>query len=108
MKSTPARLAAAAVTVALAVAGCGGSSGGKPSSAATVSGTLNVFAAGSLTEAVTALGKQFEAAQHGVKVDFNFGASSALAEQINQGAPSDVFASASTKNMDAVVSAGGA
>src|SRR5438270_2920719 len=109
MKSTSFRVAAAAVTIALAVAACGGSSsGGKPSSSTAVSGTINVFAAASLTEAFTAMGKQFEAAHHGVKVDFNFGASSALAEQINQGAPSDVFASASTKNMDQVVSAGGA
>ena len=67
-----------------------------------------MFAAASLTEAFTTLGKQFDAAHPGVKVVFNFGPSSGLAEQINQGAPADVFASASTKNMDQVVSAGGA
>src|SRR5947209_8478097 len=111
MKPTPARhaaAAAAAVTVTLAVAGCGGSSGGKPASSTAITGTINVFAASSLTEAFTTLGKQFEAAHKGAKVDFNFDASSALAEQINQGAPADVFASASTKNMDQVVSAGDA
>jgi molybdate transport system substrate-binding protein len=104
------------VAVAAASAGCGGSSsGGTPaassspsSSANAVTGTINVFAAASLTEAFTTLGKQFEAAHPGVKVVFNFGPSSGLAEQINQGAPADVFASASTKNMDEVVSAGGA
>lgn len=111
------RGAAAVITVALAVAGCGGSSSGgnavaggsspSPSSSA-ISGTVNVFAAASLTEAFTTLGKQFEAAHPGVKVVFDFGPSSGLAEQINQGAPADVFASASTKNMDQVVSAGGA
>jgi molybdate transport system substrate-binding protein len=93
--------------MAVAVAGCGGSSSaGQPSGA--VSGTVNVFAAASLTEAFTTLGKQFQAAHPGVKVVFNFGPSSGLAEQINQGAPADVFASASTTNMDQVVTAGGA
>ena len=72
------------------------------------SGALTVFAAASLTESFTELGKQFEAANPGTKVTFSFGASSALAEQIKSGAPADVFASASPKNMDQVVSAGGA
>jgi len=44
----------------------------------------------------------------GDTVKFNFGASSALATQINSGAPADVFASASTKNMAQVVTAGNA
>jgi molybdate transport system substrate-binding protein len=67
-----------------------------------------VFAAASLTESFTELGKQFETANPGTKVTFSFAASSALAEQINSGAPADVFASASQKNMDQVVSAGNA
>jgi molybdate transport system substrate-binding protein len=109
--------AAAALGITVVVAGCGGSSSGGSSAASTstsptassaISGTINVSAAASLTEAFTTLGKQFEAAHPGVKVVFNFGASSTLAQQINQGAPADVFASASTKNMDQVVSAGGA
>ena len=54
------------------------------------------------------MGKQFESAHPGVKVVFSYGPSSGLAEQINQGAPADVFASASTTNMDQVVSAGAA
>ena len=53
-------------------------------------------------------GKQFEAAHPGVKVTFSFGASSALATQIINGAPADVFASASPKNMQQVVTAGDA
>src|SRR3954454_22864065 len=98
--------AAAAVPIVLTAAGCGGSSSrANPSSSVAISGTINVFAASSLTEAFTTLGKQFEAAHPGAKVDFNFAASSALAEQITQGAPADVFASASTKNMQEVVDA---
>ena len=54
-----------------------------------------MFAAASLTESFTQIGKDFEAANPGTKVTFNFAGSSALATQINQGAPADVFASAS-------------
>lgn len=101
-------LAALAATVALTLAGCGddtpaaSSSSDSPSSAASLSGTINVFAAASLTESFTQIGKDFEAAHPGVKVTFNFAGSSALAQQINQGAPADVFASAAPKNMDQV------
>src|SRR5215468_12060179 len=105
---------------AAAVAGCTSSSpssapaaGSSPTSPAasnpaTATGTITVFAAASLKGTFTQLGKQFEAAHPGDTVKFSFGASSALAEQINSGAPADVFASASTKNMDQVVSAGNA
>jgi molybdate transport system substrate-binding protein len=67
---------------------------------------ITVLAASSLTEAFTTLGKQFEKAHPGTKVQFSFGPSSGLAEQIQQGSPADVFASASTSNMDGVVKAG--
>ena len=71
-----------------------------------LSGTVNVFAAASLKEAFTKIGTQFEAAHPGTKVVFNFGPSSGLATQINQGAPADVYASASTKTMSQVVDSG--
>jgi molybdate transport system substrate-binding protein len=119
-RSRSGRTARAAGTATLAgalalagVAACGSSSGGSPSSGGTstsggVTGTITVLAASSLTEAFTTLGKQFEAAYPGTTVKFSFAASSALAEQVTQGAPADVFASASTKNMDQVTSAGDA
>ncbi|WKG13067.1 molybdate ABC transporter substrate-binding protein [Nocardia sp. PE-7] len=97
---------AMAGAVALAAAGCGNDTTTEPASADKISGTVTVFAAASLTETFTELGKQFEAAHPGVKVVYNFGASSALAEQIKQGAPADVFASAAPKNMQQVVDAG--
>ncbi len=65
--------------------------------------TLTVFAAASLTEAFTELAAQFEAEHPGATVALNFGASNALAEQINQGAPADVFASANAAQMEAAV-----
>jgi molybdate transport system substrate-binding protein len=61
---------------------------------------LIVSAAASLTNAFENLGKQFETANPGVKVILNFGASGALLQQIDKGAPVDVFASADQKTMD--------
>jgi molybdate transport system substrate-binding protein len=76
--------------------------------APTTSGSVNVFAAASLTEAFTEMGEAFERANPGVEVTFNFAASSALAQQINEGAPADVFASADEASMAQVTDAGDA
>ena len=84
------------------------SAGSSASASPSVTGSITVFAAASLKESFTTIGQQFEAANPGVKVTFSFAASSALAEQINSGAPADVFASASTTNMQQVVDKGGA
>jgi molybdate transport system substrate-binding protein len=72
-----------------------------------VSGAVTVFAAASLTDAFEEVATAFEGANPGTSVALNFGASSALREQILAGAPADVFASANTSNMDQVVEAGG-
>ena len=61
---------------------------------------LTVSAAASLTNAFQELGPQFEVANPGTKVLFNFGASGALLQQIAKGAPVDVFASADQETMD--------
>ncbi|MFH8380520.1 molybdate ABC transporter substrate-binding protein [Kitasatospora sp. NPDC018058] len=115
--------AAAAVALSLGVTACG-SDGGSTSSTASSSagsagtsgtgsapkahGDITVFAAASLKETFTDLGKKFEAANPGTKVTFNFGGSSALATSINSGAPADVFAAASPATMKTVTDAGGA
>jgi molybdate transport system substrate-binding protein len=65
--------------------------------------TLTVMAAASLTESFTELGKLFETQNPGVKVIFSFAGSQQLAQQLDQGAAADVFASASKKYMDAAV-----
>ncbi len=107
-------LAAIAAAAVLTLAACGSSSGSSgftspsSSSSSSVSGSITVFAAASLKESFGAIGKAFEAANPGTTVTFNFGASSTLATQITQGAPADVFASASTKTMDTVTAAGAA
>ncbi len=66
-------------------------------SAANSGATLTVSAAISLEDAFTQLGQAYEAAHPGVSVQFNFGASGDLEQQIAAGAPVDVFASASAK-----------
>src|SRR5262245_48454947 len=68
--------------------------------------TLTVFAAASLTDAFTEIGKNFEAANPGVTVVFNFAGSNQLAEQIGQGAPVDVFASANKTQMENAIKSG--
>ncbi|MEU1192387.1 molybdate ABC transporter substrate-binding protein [Streptomyces sp. NPDC005859] len=73
-----------------------------------VSGTVTVFAAASLKESFTTLGKEFEKAHPGTKVTFSFGGSDSLAASITGGAPADVFASASPKTMAIVTDAGDA
>jgi molybdate transport system substrate-binding protein len=64
---------------------------------------LTVFAAASLTGAFTEIGANFEAANPGVTVTFNFAGSQALRTQIEEGAPADLFASASGKEMDILI-----
>ncbi|SDT30593.1 molybdate transport system substrate-binding protein [Actinoplanes derwentensis] len=92
------RLAAAGLVALLALTACGDDT--------SASEPVTVFAAASLTESFTTIGKNFETANPGMKVTFNFAGSSALATQINEGAPADVFASASPKNMAVVTEAG--
>lgn len=84
-----------------------GAGSGSASSSSAITGTVTVLAAASLQGTFTDLGKKFEAAHPGVTVKLSFGASSALAQQINAGAPADVFASAAPKNMMQVQDKGG-
>ncbi|MCE7001121.1 molybdate ABC transporter substrate-binding protein [Saccharothrix sp. S26] len=91
---------ALALVALVVVAGCG-------TAEPTTGGQVTVFAAASLTETFTRLGEEFESANPGVDVVVNFGGSSGLAQQIGQGAPADVFASASPANMEQVVDGGG-
>lgn len=91
------RVLAAALASCLMLAGCSGGSG--------ASTQITVMAASSLTVPFDELAKQFEQAHPGVDVVTSYGASSTLATQIINGAPADVFASASQTNMDQVTSA---
>jgi len=90
-------------------AGCGGSSTAGPGAAIPAPSAsapptpvrLVVFAASSLTKALTAEGKAFEARHAGTTVTFSFAGSQALVAQVMQGAPADVLATADTASMAA-------
>lgn len=122
MPSTPAsfrparapRIGAALAALSLmGAAACGqvedgGQGGGSRGSGEAEEQTLTVFAAASLTESFTTLKDRFEDANPAVTVQLNFAGSSELAQQINEGAPADVFASANPENMDLVADEGNA
>ncbi|MFG2352921.1 molybdate ABC transporter substrate-binding protein [Streptomyces sp. NPDC048521] len=106
------QLAGAGAAAVMALSACSSSSDAKDSSGASgnsaspkVSGTVTVFAAASLKESFTTLGKQFEKRHPGTEVSFNFGGSDTLAANITGGAPADVFAAASPKTMAIVTDA---
>jgi ABC-type molybdate transport system substrate-binding protein len=75
-------------------------------SAVAVAQEVVVSAAASLNDAFKEIGRIFEVAKPGTKVVFNFGASGPLLEQVGQGAPVDVFASADQETMDRAVTRG--
>lgn len=97
-------LAVAAVLPLLA--SCGESDGATNGANGT-GGTITVGAAASLTASFTELGAAFEAANAGTTVTFNFGSSSDVVHGINEGAPTDVFASADMTNVNTLVDGAG-
>jgi molybdate transport system substrate-binding protein len=109
-------VALVALSVALVASGCGSStksgssttttSGPTGTTASALSGKLTVFAAASLTEAFNDLKTSLATSDPGLSLTMNYAGSQALVQQIEQGAPADVFASADTKNMDKLVAKG--
>ena len=90
----------------LGLTGCGGSatsgtgsSQAEGSGRSALTGTLTVFAAASLTDVFGQLGDKLMAANPDLHIQFNFAGSSALATQLIQGAPADVFAAADEVQM---------
>src|ERR1700704_4555429 len=73
--------------------------GSAPSPALAQDKTLTVFAAASMKNALDDIDAAYTA-KTGIKVVVSYAASSALAKQIEQGAPADVFVSADTDWMD--------
>ncbi|MFJ4541135.1 molybdate ABC transporter substrate-binding protein [Streptomyces tibetensis] len=109
----PLQVAAVGAAAVLALSACsssGSDSSAKPDSSGRgkLSGEVTVFAAASLKESFTTLGKQFEKEHPGTKVTFSFGGSDSLAASITGGAPADVFAAASPRTMKIVTDAGDA
>lgn len=67
---------------------------------------LTISAAASLTDALGEIKTAYEGEHPDTKLSFNFGASGALQQQIENGAPADLFLSAASKNMQALVDGG--
>ncbi|MGG1519693.1 molybdate ABC transporter substrate-binding protein [Paenibacillus oryzisoli] len=67
---------------------------------------LTISAAASLTDAMKEIAANYEKQHANIKLNFNFGASGALQQQIEQGAPADLFFSAAAKNMKDLVDKG--
>jgi molybdate transport system substrate-binding protein len=111
MMRTSKLAACVAIAAALALTACSTEKTPTPAARTStpgVTGTITVFAASSLTGTFNQIGKDFQAANPGSNVVFSYGGSSTLAQQINQGAPADVFAAASPATMKTVTDAGGA
>ena len=92
----------AALVAVLALAGCGSDD----APAEELTGTVTVLADTSLTGVFTQLGQQLEDDHPGLDVQFDFGASADLAQQLTDGTPADVFAAAGTDPMDVVTNNG--
>lgn len=96
------------VVLGIAAAACGGANASSSTTRAptTLTGSITVSAAASLTGTFDQLASEFEHAHPGTTITFNFGSSGTLVTQIQAGAPADVFASASTSDMDTLRTSG--
>ena len=96
------------MVLALAFTGCGGQTEEEAPAAAGPTDEaveISISAAASLTEALTEIQTEYGKESNAI-LQFNFGASGALQKQIEEGAPCDLFLSASKANMDALDDAG--
>ena len=95
------------LTTAVVLCGCGGEGNESPGNGSSPDQKveINVSAAASLTDALTEIQTEYEK-QTGVGILFNFAASGALQKQIREGAPCDLFLSASKEHMDALEAEG--
>lgn len=115
----PARIVPALAALAIAVSACSsssrstagsssttGSAAATPTTTAPLTGSLNVFAAASLTGAFNSAKTALTASNPGLNISYDFAGTNTLVTQIEQGAPADVIASADTANMNKLVAAG--
>ena len=97
---------ASAVASVAAVLALGGCVTGSESPPPEPQGTLTVFAAASMAETFDQVETKMERLYPKLDVVMNYGGSAALATQIVEGAPADVFVSASAEAMEPIVEAG--
>ncbi|MDZ8078778.1 MAG: molybdate ABC transporter substrate-binding protein [Nostoc sp. DcaGUA01] len=77
-----------------------------PSAVIAQSNNILVSAAASLKDALEEIKPLYQQSKSNVNVTYNFGASGALQQQIEQGAPADIFISAAKKQVDALETKG--
>ncbi|PHJ62284.1 molybdate ABC transporter substrate-binding protein [Nostoc linckia z18] len=73
-----------------------------PSRVVAQSNNILVSAAASLKDALEEIKPVYQQSKSNVNITYNFGASGALQQQIEQGAPADIFISAGKKQVDAL------
>lgn len=103
-----------AISIALVLmlfvfAGCGNNEQVNANPEATVNefaGEITVSAAASLTDCLEEIAATFNAQYPNIAITYNFASSGSLQQQIEQGAPADIFLSAGKKQMTALVDAG--
>lgn len=95
-------VAALSVAALLALTACVTDGAATTGGEAALTGDLTVFAAASLADALSEIGRVFESAHPGVDLELAFDGSSTLAAQIIEGAPVDVFVSADEASLDAL------
>lgn len=104
MKNSYKLKAAMVMILILTAAGLSACSSGETSETETT--TVTVSAAASLTDALQEAADVFHDEHPEIQIDFNFGGSGALQQQISQGAPADMFFSASQSDFDVLVENG--
>jgi molybdate transport system substrate-binding protein len=95
-------LPGALVLLIVILAGCGGTTSSSSTStptATTAPVSLKIYAASSLTDAFGAIKTAYQAAHPNVSITYNFDGSQTLEQQLANGAPADIFASADTSHM---------
>jgi molybdate transport system substrate-binding protein len=105
-KSIRSLLAVFLITLMMAMVGCSQKATPAPTPAAPKAVTLTVSAAASLTKAMGEIKTLYSKEKPNVTINYNFGASGALQQQIEQGASADLFFSAATKQMKALQTKG--
>lgn len=98
MKTKLFTILALIMVLIVGLAGC--SSDKQPAAQQTQPVELNISAAVSLKDALAEIQKNYQAKNPNVKLVYNLGASGSLQQQIEQGAPADIFISAAPKQMN--------
>lgn len=100
------RLGSLLAVIALGLTGCNNASETQDTNASNEEISLTVMAAASLQKSFDEMADQFSAEHPNITLDFNYAGSSSLVQNLEAGAPADVFASADETNMDDAETAG--